>query len=261
MTTKNHPHALVEMDAKGIATLTIKDAGVLNLLGSPVMDGLLAALDELRNEADVRTVILTGGSDRAFVAGADIAEMAKLNDETGRRFISKLRDLCNAVRHFPVPVIARIPNWCLGGGMELALACDLRICADHAQFGMPEVKVGIPSVIHAALLPRLIGGANSDWMLLTGELIDAAKAKAWGLVNDAVPMERLDERVRGLAENFAALGPAVIRQQKRLLRAWEVSSIDASIEASVAEFGAAFSTGEPQKFMREFLERKRAAKA
>ncbi|GAB1576581.1 enoyl-CoA hydratase [Bordetella petrii] len=254
-------HARVCVEPSGIATLTIEDAGVLNILSTPVIDGLQAALARLADDASVRVLVLRGASDRAFVAGADIAEMAGLDEQKARRFISNLRDLCNAVRHFPAPVIARIPGWCLGGGLEFALACDLRICADSAQFGMPEVKVGIPSVIHAALMPRLIGAANSAWLLLTGELVDAARAREWGLVNQAVPMDRLDEAVRGLAESFAALGPAVVRQQKALLQRWETLPVDAAIEDSVGEFGAAFNTGEPQKFMNEFLERKRQQKS
>lgn len=254
-------HARAEIETGGIATLTMQDAGVLNILSTPVIDGLREALARLREDDSVRVLVLRGASDRAFVAGADIAEMAALDEAKARRFISNLRDLCNAVRHFPVPVIARIPGWCLGGGLEFALACDLRICADHAQFGMPEVKVGIPSVIHAALMPPLIGAANSAWMLLTGELIDARRALDWGLVNAAVPEAELDGAVRKLAEGFAALGPAALRQQKKLLRRWETMSVDEAIEDSVAEFGAAFNTGEPQKFMNEFLESKRCAKS
>ncbi|WP_258127484.1 enoyl-CoA hydratase [Achromobacter anxifer] len=263
MSTRSHviPHARAEIEASGIATLTMLDAGALNILSSPVIHGLRDALAWLRADESVRVLVLQGASDRAFVAGADIAEMAALDEQAARGFISSLRDLCNDVRHFPAPVIARIPGWCLGGGLEFALACDLRICADHASFGMPEVKVGIPSVIHAALMPRLIGAANGAWMLLTGDLIDARRACDWGLVNAAVPAAELDDAVRKLAEGFAALGPAVLRQQKRLLRRWETMDVDEAIEDSVAEFGAAFNTGEPQKFMNQFLESKRRAKA
>ena len=121
-------------------------------------------------------------------------------------------------------------------------------------------RVGIPSVIHAALMPQLIGAANSAWMLLTGELVDARRAQDWGLVNAAVPQAELDQAVRKLAEGFAALGPAALRQQKKLLRRWETMSVDEAIEDSVAEFGAAFNTGEPQKFMNEFLASKRERK-
>jgi enoyl-CoA hydratase len=254
-------HASVAIDDAGVTTLCIANAGPLNLLGSAVINDLTAALEALHGRTDVRVVILRGAGDRAFVAGADIQEMAALNRASGEAFITGLRRLCHAVHHFPVPVIARIPGWALGGGMELAMACDMRIAADDAQFGMPEVKVGIPSVIHAALLPRLVGAGNAAWMLLAGELIDAQRAASWGLINEAVPRDQLDERVTHLANNLARIGPAVLRQQKGLLRQWETLDLADSIDASVKAFGAAFDTGEPQCFMNAFLEEKRQRKA
>lgn len=254
-------HAKVEIDAGGIGTLTIAKAGAVNLLSTPAINDLREALAHMSESAALRVLILQGTGDRAFIAGADIAEMAVLEEPSACRYISNLRDLCNALRYFPVPVIARIPGWCLGGGMEVALACDLRICADDAQFGMPEVKMGIPSVIHAALMPSLIGSAHTAWMLLGGELIDAHTALAWGLVNKAVPATSLDEVVRAQAQALAAIGPVVLRQQKKLLRRWESMWIDEAIEDSVAEFGRAFNTSEPQQFMNAFLARKRATRA
>ena len=128
-----------------------------------------------------------------------------------------------------------------------------------ARFGMPEVKVGIPSVIHAALMPRLIGQSRAAWLLLTGEPINAATALAWGLVHSVCAPAELDAEVAAAARQLAGLAPAVLRQQKRLLRSWESLSADAAIEASVAEFAQAFSTGEPQREMGNFLRRKAAA--
>ena len=255
------PHARATLTTAGVATLSIENAGKLNILGTAVIQDLIKATEHLAALPDVRVLILRGASDRAFVAGADISEMATLDHESAKTFISTLRTFCNGMRHFPVPVIARIPAWALGGGLELAVACDLRIAADTAQFGMPEVKVGIPSVIHAALLPRLIGAGNAAWLLLAGELIDAPRALAWGLVNEIVPREKLDDTVHDLAQRLARLGPVVLRQQKKLLRSWEGMSVDDAIEASVAEFGSAFDTGEPQQFMNQFLAEKQAAKA
>lgn len=252
-----NPHASVAVEASGIATLTMQGAGALNIMGTPAIDGVRDALSRLAKDSSIRVLVLRGAGDRAFVAGADIAEMAALDAQTATRFISNLRDLCDAARQFPVPVIARIPGWCLGGGLELALACDFRLCADSAQFGMPEVKVGIPSVIHAVLLPRLIGAANSAWMLLTGELVDARTACQWGLVNEVAAPGDLDQAVRKLALALSELGPAVLRQQKKLLRRWETLSADDAIADSIPEFAAAFDTGEPQTYMNEFLARKR----
>lgn len=254
-------HASGHVDADGIATLRIDNAGALNILGTPVIDSLREGLARLRDDARVRVLVLRGSGDRAFVAGADIAEMATLDETSGQRFIGNLRALCEDVRRFPTPVIARIPQWCLGGGLELALACDIRIASDNAQFGMPEVKVGIPSVIHAALLPPLIGAARSAWLLLTGDLIDAEKAVDWGVVHELAPLAGLDAAVQSRAHAFTQLGPVVLRQQKALLRHWEAVPLDQAIADSVPEFGKAFGTGEPQRYMNEFLDRKRQAKA
>ena len=254
------PHARATIDHEGIATLSIENAGKLNILGTPVITDLIEAARQLSALPELRVMIFRGASDRAFIAGADINEMATLDRETAQTFISRLRDLCHAMLHFPVPVIARMPGWALGGGLELAMACDIRIAADSAQFGMPEVQVGIPSVIHAALMPRLIGLTHASWMLLGGELIDAPRALAWGLVNEIVASESLDAAVHRQASHLAGLGPAVLRQQKRLLRSWDTLPLHAAIEASVPEFGAAFDTGEPQQFMTHFLAEKQRAK-
>jgi len=253
-TTETH-HAGVEFDAQGIATVTIRSAGGLNLLGTPVIADLRHTLEALATRDELRVVVLRGSGDRAFVAGADIKEMGALTPPTARTFIDGLRGLCEAVRHCPAPVIARVPGWSLGGGLELAAACDLRVAASQAQFGMPEVKVGIPSIIHAALLPRLVGQARANWLLLTGENIDAARALDWGLVDVVVPLERLDEEVAKLARHLAGLGPRALRQQKRLLREWQTCDLDTAIARGVDEFAAAFATGEPARFMAPYMKR------
>lgn len=250
-------HALVTLE-EGIATLTIRDAGPLNILGTPVIRELITRLQALREDDSVRVLILRGTGDRALIGGADIKEMASLNRATGEQFISTLREFCDCLRHFPAPVIARMPGWTLGGGLEAAMACDVRIASESAHFGMPEVKVGIPSVIHASMLPRLVGGARAAWLLLTGEPVDARTALAWGLVHEVVPDAALDDAVARMARLFAGMGSAVLRQQKRLLREWEEQTLDHAIAASVAEFGAAFDTGEPRQYMQAFLDRKAA---
>jgi enoyl-CoA hydratase len=253
-------HCSVGFADDGIATLGIANAGTLNVLSTPVIEDLTRSLEHLRARADLRVLVMRGAGDKAFVGGADIKEMAGLSRESAERFILGLRRLCDAVRHFPVPVIARMPGWSLGGGLELALACDIRIAADTGRFGMPEVRVGIPSVIHAALMPRLIGSARANWLILTGEGIDAAQAQAWGLVDRVVPLADLDAEVARVASLFAGFGPNAVRQQKRLLREWEDKPLDQSIADSVAEFGRAFDTGEPQRYMGEFIARQRLRK-
>ncbi len=242
--------------SNGIARLCIVNAGVLNIVSSPVIIELTNAINSLRERKDVRVLVLRGSGDRAFIGGADITEMAGLDGHTAQTFITRLAGLCDCLRRFPTPVIARISGWCLGGGLEVAMACDLRVAAFDAQFGMPEVKVGIPSVIHAALMPRLIGVSRANWLLLTGQNIDARRAEAWGLVQSVCELAELDPRIDELAHTIAGFGPSAIQQQKALLRAWEDVSIDSAVAATVPEFGRAFATGEPQHFMGEFLRAK-----
>jgi len=249
-------HAQVAVDDLGVATVTIEHAGALNILGTPAITELRSAIGALAADDRVRVLVLRGTGDKAFVAGADIKEMGVMEEASGRLFIDNLRRLCEALRLFPTPVIARIPGWALGGGLELAAACDIRIASNRAQLGMPEVKVGIPSIIHAALLPRLIGQARANWLLLTGDNIDAAQALNWGLVDSVVPMERLDEEVARLARQFAGYGRAVLRQQKRLLRQWQEQPLETAIANGVEEFASAFATGEPRHHMDRFLSRK-----
>lgn len=253
-------HAALDVEG-GIATLTIADAGSLNILGTPVLDALSRALDAVAANPDIRVLVLRGTGDKAFVGGADIKEMASLDHASALAFIDRLRMLCESVRQLTVPVIARMPGWCLGGGLELALACDLRIGSDTARLGMPEVKVGIPSIIHAALMPRLIGSARARWMLLTGELVDATQAQAFGLLDQVVPLDALDAEVARLAGLLAGMGQKVLAQQKRLLREWESQPLETAILNGVREFAQAFETGEPQHYMGEFLREKAAAKA
>lgn len=254
-------HALVTLDATGIATLTLTDAGPLNIIGTAAIADLRAALQSLSQLTKMRVLVLRGSGDKAFVGGADIGEMVGLTPATAPAFITALAGLCEAVAAFPAPVIARLSGYCLGGGLEVALACDLRLCDDSAMFGMPEVKVGIPSVIHAALLPLLIGQARATELLLCGENIDAAKALAWGLVHGCCPLGELDARVLHRATALAALPPQALRQQKRLLRHWQTVPVAQAITDSVAEFAQAFTTGEPQTLMGEFMARKALRRA
>jgi enoyl-CoA hydratase/carnithine racemase len=257
-TIESTSHAKVEISADGVATLTIANARSMNILSTPVIADLTAALDRLREQDGLRVLVVRGTGDKAFIGGADINEMAQLDPDTAETFISGLAGLCDAVRRIPVPVIARLSGWCLGGGLEFAMCCDIRIASPDSRYGMPEVHVGIPSVIHAALMPRLIGESRAAWLLLTGETIDAATARDWGIVHELGEAGRLDEMVNARAAQLAGLGPAALAQQKRLLRAWERLDLDASIAMSIEAFGQAYETDEPQRYMAAFRSRKRS---
>ncbi|WP_144636801.1 enoyl-CoA hydratase [Bordetella genomosp. 13] len=249
-------HALVTRDARGVYTLQIHDAKSLNILASAVTLSLIEAARWIGAQDDARAVVIRGSGERAFIGGANIYEMAELDPEGGRDFITRLRDLCDAVADIPVPTIARIPGFCLGAGMELAAACDIRLGSHDAVFGMPEVRVGIPSVIHAVLLPALIGPGATNWLLLTGETVDAAQALKWGFLQFAGEAAGLDDLVERTVAPIAASGPRAVRSQKALLRYWSESSIQAGLDRSVAVFGDAFTTDEPRQYMAPFVNRK-----
>jgi enoyl-CoA hydratase/carnithine racemase len=252
----NH-HCGLTRDSRGVVHVTICNAGRLNILSSPVTDAMRDGLRHLAADRSIRMVVLRGQSEKSLIGGADIKEMAKLDQTSAEAFISRLRDLCEAVRNFPAPVIARMPGWCLGGGLEVAAACDFRIAAHDAHFGMPEVRVGIPSVIHAALLPRLIGWGRARWLVMTAENIDAPTALAWGLVDKVAAPGELDVAVEHTIETLLACGPEALRSQKALLRQWEELPLTESVNLSVKVFGESFLTDEPTRLMQEFVNRKR----
>src|SRR5882757_479875 len=252
-----NPHCGVDRDARGVVRLTICNAGSLNILSSAVTNGVREGFDKLATDPDIRVVILAGESERSMIGGADIKEMAKLDQKSAEAFIRRLRDLCEAVRKFPAPVIARLPGWCLGGGLEVAAACDVRIAAHDAMFGMPEVRVGIPSVIHAALLPRLIGWGRARWLMMTAENIDAPTALAWGLVDTVAPQGGLDAAVEHTVSALLQCGPEALRAQKALLREWEELPLKESVDLSIRVFGRSFLTDEPKRMMQGFIDRKR----
>jgi enoyl-CoA hydratase len=250
-------HCGVDRDPRGVVRLTICNAGSLNILGSAVITAVREGLEVLAAERQIRVLVIAGQSEKSMIGGADIKEMAKLDQASAEAFISLLRDLCEAVRAFPAPVIARMPGWCLGGGLEVAAACDFRVAAHDAKFGMPEVRVGIPSVIHAALLPRLIGSGRARWLVMTAGNIDAPTALAWGLVDVVAPPGGLDSSVEHVIKMLLECGPEALRSQKALLRQWEELPLKESINLSVGVFGQSFLTDEPKRLMQGFIDRKR----
>jgi enoyl-CoA hydratase/carnithine racemase len=256
----NNDHSHVEIDGRGVATLTIRNAGSMIIFNSKVIRELREAIENLGRQKGIRALVLRGDSEKAFVGGADIKEMATLDQAGGERFITGLRDLCETVRVFPAPVIARIPGWCLGGGLEFAICCDFRIASDAAQFAMPEVKVGIPSVIHAAMMPRVMGTPRARWLVMTGATIDAATALQWGLVDIVTSASTLDAEVEKLLGELLECGAEALAAQKVLIRKWEELPLKDAIDASIPIFGQSFLTGEPQHHMQAFINRPRPPK-
>ena len=190
---------LVRIDQRGaqghFATISINNPTRLNSLSSEVIAAFIAAVREVAADPDLRCLIVTGEGGRSFMGGANLLELEALNPATARAFLTQVHTMCQVLRDTPVPVIARVNGFCLGAGLEVMAACDMHVASDNAVFGMPEVRIGVPSVVEAALLPQLIGWGRTKVMLYTGDNIDAATALAWGLVERVVPLAELDAAV------------------------------------------------------------------
>jgi enoyl-CoA hydratase len=239
-----------------IARVTIENAAKLNALDSHLMIAFVGELEALAKRDDLRAVILTGAGDKAFIGGANIVEMAALDAAGAEGFITLVHRSCSALRELPVPVIARVNGYALGAGLEIAAACDLRIASSNAVFGMPEVKVGIPSVVEAALLPGLIGWGRTRELLLFGENIDAATALSWGLVEQVVAPDALDAAVEARLAALLAAGPHAVRLQKKLIRQWEDLTLSQAVKAGIESFTHAYDTDEPTRMMSAFAKRR-----
>ncbi len=240
-----------------VAEVAIDNQGRLNCLSTPLIVELTGAFERLAEDGDLRAVVLTGAGPKAFIGGADLNELGAFDADSARLFITRLHQACAAVRACPVPVIGRVNGFCLGGGLEVAAACDMRVAADSATFGMPEVHMGIPSVIEAALLPGLIGWGRTREMLLTGRLYGADEAAAMGFVQQAVPADQLDTAVDRWLAGIAKGTPKAVRAQKALINRWERVSIDEGIYAGIDALSDAYRTGEPQAAIAAFFAAKK----
>jgi len=204
-----------------------------NALDSEVLQKLAAAIDALSDDETLRVLVL-GGRGKTFCGGADVNEMSKLEASNAGAFVEKIHFACRAIRRLPVPVVARLHGAVIGAGLEIAAACDLRICAEGTKFAMPEVRLGIPSVVEAALLPRLVGSGRAAWLVLTGEAIDSRRALEWGLVEEVTA--ELDLGVEKRVESLVAGDREALRMQKQLLQLWEEAPLSTSIASSIERF-------------------------
>jgi enoyl-CoA hydratase/carnithine racemase len=243
-----------------VAYVTIDHRAKLNCLSAGLMRDFIATMTALASDGDLRVAVLTGGGDKSFVAGANMLELRELDPASAREFLTLVHGVCRVCRELPVPVIARIQGPCFGAGLELAAACDMRVAADKALFGMPEVKLGVPSVVEAALLPQLIGWGKTRWMVYTGENIDAGTALTWGLVEKVVDANALDEAVEEWVAAIVESGPRAIRLQKELVRSWESMPVTDAIQEGIRCMGKAYETDEPRRMVEAALARLKARK-
>ena len=236
-----------------VARVTIDNQRRLNCLSTPLILELSRAFSRLADDTSLRAVVLTGAGDRAFIGGADLNELGALCADSGRLFITRLHQACQAIRQCPVPVIGRVNGFCLGAGLEVAASCDMRVAADTAQFGMPEVHMGLPSVIEAALLPGLIGWGRTREMLLTGILYSASEALSMGFAQKTVTAAELDGAVDHWLDSICRATPEAVRSQKALMNRWERVSVDEGIYAGIDALSDAYKTGEPQAAIKSFF--------
>jgi enoyl-CoA hydratase/carnithine racemase len=223
----------------GVTRIFLNRPEKVNALDSGLLQQLRAAFLRISEAPDARVVVL-GGRGKAFCGGADVKELSTLSASTAPAFVEKIHAVCAAIRALPLPVVARLHGAVIGAGLEIAAACDLRVAAEGSRFAMPEVRLGIPSVVEAALLPRLTGSGRAAWLVLTGEAIDARRAYEWGLVEQIGNDDAVDAVVKALLRNDRE----ALRMQKQLLQLWEEAPLAASIEKSVELFAQSKNRGQ-----------------
>ena len=249
---------LLVADHGAVRTLTIHRPDRLNALDSATLDALQVAADAAADDPAVRVVVLTGGGQKAFVAGADIAEMSGLTPAQGRDFSLRGQRMMRRFETLPKPVIAMVNGFALGGGLELAMCCHLRIAADSAKVGQPEVNLGlIPGFGGTQRLLRLAGRAAALELCLTGTPVDAARALQLGIVNRVVPAAELESETMKLANQLADAAPLALRGILDCVNVGGESAIEEGLQYEAAQFGLVFSTDDMREGTSAFLQKRK----
>jgi enoyl-CoA hydratase len=252
----NFENVIVEKHGP-IAKVIVNRPDKLNALNAATRQDILAAFDELERDSEVRVVIITGAGQKAFIAGADISEFAG-KTALEQRAIMKGRRAFDAVEDFPKPVIAMINGYALGGGLELAMACDIRIASKRAMLGQPEIKLGIiPGGGGTQRLARLIGEGKAMELILTGEMISAEEAERLGLVNYAVEPDQLEAKTMEIAQKIAAMSPVALAMAKTAVKNAARMNLREGLDSEVDLFALCFSSEDKEEGVRAFLEKRK----
>jgi len=254
----NYVNLLFEVEA-GVGIVTINRPKALNALNYDTLNELNTIFDQLAADDAVKTVIITGSGEKSFVAGADITAMLPMSAVEGRKWAKFAQAVFNKIENFPRPVIAAVNGFALGGGCELAMACDIRIASEKAKFGQPEVSLGIPPGFGGTQrLPRLVGKGRAKELLFTGDMIDAAEAYRIGLANQVAAPEELISVAKVMAQKIMSRGPVAVE----LCKAAVNEGLDVDLESGVAfeaeVFGLCFATDDQKEGMTAFVEKRKA---
>ncbi len=240
-----------------VSVLTVNRPEKLNALNSSVHTEGVAALDELKHDDSVRVLVITGAGEKSFIAGADITEFEGKTPVTQRDLFHE-RSLFNSIDTFPKPVIAMINGFCLGGGCELALACDIRIAGENARFSQPEINLGVmPGGGGSQRLTRLIGEGRSMEMILTGDMIDAETALRFGLLNHVYPLAELEAKTMEMAGKIAEKAPIALQLCKEAVKFASRSNLDEGLRREIDLFAICFSTEDKKEGVSAFLEKRK----
>jgi Enoyl-CoA hydratase/carnithine racemase len=244
---------------KGIARITVNRPEVRNALDGPTRAELRAVTRDIDQDKDIRVAIITGAGDKAFISGADISAVRKMTPPEMEDFASTLgSQLYLEIENLRVPIIAMINGFCLGGGCELAMSCDIRIASEKAKFGQPEINIGImPGGGGTQRLPRLIGWGRAKELVYTGKIIDAAEAERLGLVDKVVPADKLEETAVGLAQDIANKSPLIMRLIKKTMNRGMYTDLLAALSYEKSNLALCFASEDSKEGITAFLEKRK----
>jgi enoyl-CoA hydratase len=246
----------VRVEREGACAWVTLDRPPLNLIVPEMVEGIRRTFETLRRDPGVRAAVITGAG-RATTAGMQLQVLRELTPGGAKTFIASLHEAIALVHDAPFPTVCMVNGACLGAGFELAMACDLRTASTEALLGLPEIRVGIPSVIEAALLPGLVGPGRAAEMLLTGDPVPARQALDWGLVNRVAPPGELRAATVALVGRVLDCAPTAVRLQKELMVRWRDTDLRTAVEYGVNAFAQSFTTGEPREAMDAYLGKRR----
>ena len=244
---------------EGIATITFNRPKALNALNAALLAELSDALDQVAADEDIRVLVLTGAGDKAFVAGADISELATFNSLGAKHFVQKGQEAINKLQDLPIVVIAAVNGFALGGGTEIAIACDFIYASENAKFGQPEINLGlIPGFGGTQRLPRLIGTNMAKELIYTGKMISAAEGSQMGLVNKVVAPESLMDEVMNVAKTIAGKGKVSLRAAKQAVNNGMNADLCTGLSIEIDAFALSFTSSDAKEGTTAFLEKRKA---